>query len=341
MQTPSDLIGKTLSTKYRVIERLGGGGTGEVFKAENVKLQQLVAIKLLKASPQDSDAAGIPARFEQEARAAAELSHRNIISVTDFGFLGDGSPYVVMDYFPGTSLADTISRNGPLAPDQAVVLFIQICDGLIHAHSKSILHRDIKPSNIMLIEEDGGHEAKLIDFGGSQSLNVLDRASGADLVGSPFYMSPEQCQGQILDERSDIFSLGCTMFEALTGKPPFLGENVMSTIYKRMNEKAPRLSDAAPTREFPSALEKIVARSLEQNHERRYQTAAHLKQDLLALQQGDLPRWPWRLNGGQFFHSRKRMAVAALSILLLAFAIMGALSIKYAQDHSKPFEGSP
>jgi serine/threonine protein kinase len=312
MLNPSDLIGKEINGRYRIIERLGGGGTGEVYKAENVLLQSLVAVKLLKGSPDQVIDSSSSARLEQEARAAADLFHPNIISVTDIGFLPDSSPYIVMDYFEGKSLADVIANDGPLGIEQCIAVFIQIADGLVHAHEKGILHRDIKPSNIMVADLQTQPQARLIDFGGSQSMNLVSRSSSTDVVGSPFYMSPEQCQGLKLDQRSDVFSLGCTIFEVLTGKPPFLGDNVMSTIYKRTIENAPTLSETGGG-PYPGELESLVKRCLQRKPEQRYASVQQIRTELASLKYSaragsSLNNFPSRL--ADFFQKHRAMSIA-------------------------------
>lgn len=278
------LIGAVLDGKYRILSRLGGGGTGEVYKAEHLSMGGFVALKMLTG--EGTQAAVARARFEQEARAASELCHDCIVSVVDFGWTPNLEPYIVMNYFPGESLSDIIAKQGPLPVQQVIDIFVGVCSGLAHAHSKRILHRDLKPSNIMVSTVSGTTEAKLIDFGGSQSLQSGDAVNSCDGTGSPYYMSPEQCQGLPLDERSDVFSLGCSIYEALVGKPPFAGENVMATIYKRVHENAPRLSDNPGGRVFPARLEKIIARTLERRPEARFRSAEELRAALLSVNKG-------------------------------------------------------
>ncbi len=284
---PPSMLGKTLAERYILTESLGGGGSGDVYKGHDQKLKKLVAIKFLKSLNNGNRESY---KFEQEARAASALSHNNIIAISDFGSLPTGASYVVMDYFPGKTLAELI-EEGPLPASKAIPIFLEICAGIAHAHSKRVLHRDIKPSNIMVATTEtqgasNSYSVRVIDFGGSLSLDddgssTLDTSpSTGAAFGSPYYVSPEQCNGEILDERSDIFSLGCTLYETLTGCPPYQGENVMATLYKRMNEPAAPLSNAAPAVQFPPSLERTVAKMLARNPKDRYQTVAQLQQDL-------------------------------------------------------------
>lgn len=333
MQNDSELIGKTFAGRYQMLERLGGGGTGDVYKALCTGTDSYVGVKVF--SRLGSNPAGSLSRFEQEARAAAELSHPNIVALHEIGFSPEGHPFVVMEYFAGQSLAELISSRGALEPSDVVAVFSQVCAGLAHAHAHRIIHRDIKPSNIMVSSHGSGFTVKLIDFGGSQPLGSSFENQNDDLVGSPFYMSPEQCQGAPLDPSSDIFSVGCSMFEALTGRPPFIGDSVMSTIYKRVKEGAPPLSSVSAGRTFSPAIEKIVARALSPAPLKRYQNAADLLNDLTVFQQELERSKVGRLPGKE----RPLLIAAGIAVLVLAVPLVILFSGK--APGSQPVSAGP
>jgi len=227
-------------------------------------------------------------RFEHEARAASTLMHPNLIVLHDFGFSKSGQPFMVMDYLNGPTLHDLIEEAGPLPIPRFLNIFIQCCHGLGHAHKKGVIHRDVKPCNIGMTSGDTNAEVvKLLDFGVAK---VVDKVELSDLrqdlttpgtiVGSPYFMSPEQCCGQGVDARSDLYALGCVMYAALAGKLPFDGGDAVETMYKHIREPVPPFSVACPELNLPKELERIVLKSMEKDPDRRYQTASELSADL-------------------------------------------------------------
>jgi serine/threonine protein kinase len=264
--------------KYEFLGVIGSGGMGVVYKAKQTMLDKLVAIKMLNAtgfSVQDLR------RFQQEARAARDLIHPNLIMIRDFGITDDGQPYMVFDFIEGSTLADIIKKRGQLEIENALDIFIQVAKGLSHAHQRGVLHRDIKPSNIIISE--GNREVKIVDFGIAK---VIDETTGQQLTqtgevfGTPLYMSPEQGAGKKLDERADLYSMGCVMFEALTAVPPLVGESAIYTIIKHQKEVPASLKEASLGKTFPASLEETVAKLLAKSPEDRYQTAKELIDDL-------------------------------------------------------------
>lgn len=280
--------GMQLLGKYTFLAVIGEGGMSVVYKARHPDLNKILAVKMLHSHLLGGEEAA--GRFWQEARAASALSHKNVITVHDYGATPEGQQFMVMDYLAGTDLSKTIKANGPLPLEQALDVFIQICDGLQHAHNKGVVHRDLKPSNIVLtIDDDGRIVPKLVDFGIAKVLVDSDEQSHAytktgELLGSPPYMSPEQCKGSKLDARSDLYSLGCLMYEALTGQPPFSGSNFMETIFKHVNDPPPSLKSANANIAYPAKLESILQKCLAKPRVDRYQTAAELRTDLQKLQ---------------------------------------------------------
>jgi len=287
--------GDILEEHYQIISLIGEGGMGFVYRAKNVRNGQIVAIKTLHSRLcQDQQ---VWLRFQQEAKTAGTLAHPNAITVHDLGITGDGIPYLVMDYLEGQSLADLLQKNPLLAPSRAVPIFIQICAALAHAHQKGVVHRDIKPSNVMLVELDGNSDfVKLVDFGIAKLVSpegeedTINITRTGDFVGSPAYMSPEQCRGMTVDARSDVYSLGCVMYQALCGKLPQIGINPLDTINKHIHSMPVSFKEAAPDAHIPKELEAIVFQALAKEPGKRYQTLNQMKEDLEAYQksQGNL-----------------------------------------------------
>ena len=270
--------------RYEVLEFLGSGGMGTVYKARHTLIGNAVAIKVMHTHLV-KDAAS-QERFKSEAKAAISLRHERLMAVSDYGVTPSGQPYIVMEFVQGVGLDGLLEEQKFLSTDEFFDIFSQVCDGLAHVHEKGVVHRDIKPSNIMMSKT---HHDKwmvhIVDFGIAK---VLPSGQGAvqhltqtgEIFGSPLYMSPEQCKGRDVDARSDIYSLGCVMFEALTGSPPHKGESAIETLMFHVNDKAPKLSDRRPDIGECGELEKIVAAALDAAPDLRYQTINKLKADL-------------------------------------------------------------
>lgn len=279
-----------LSRRYKIGDLLGVGGMGTVYKAYDNNLKKNFAVKILQA-----DLAQDPLafkRFEQEATAASKLTHPNIVAVYDFGVSPNGSPYIIMDYIGGNGLDDLLQSQVYVDWQESVDLFIKIADALEHAHNKSIVHRDLKPSNIMISNtESGNNDIKIVDFGIAKLIPEGDMTTQGitqtgELIGSPSYMSPEQCTGLKMDRRSDIYSIGCVMYEVLTGSVPFKSENPIQTILKHINDPPESLKQKASSLDIPEELDYIVMRCLEKNPEDRYQTCSDLIEDLKKVDSG-------------------------------------------------------
>lgn len=219
------LVGKTIAGHYEIVSFLGEGGMSTVYKAKHILLDSIRAIKILHL-PRAGDGK-ILQRFQQEAKASFFLSHPNIVRVYDFGIEPSmQQPYLVMDCLEGKPLSNVL-ENEPISSERAINIISQVCNALEHAHTKGIVHRDIKPANIILSKDaSGGEIAQLVDFGIAKLINPEegnDLTQTGEVFGTPLYMSPEQCLGRNVDKRSDIYSLGCVMYECLAGKPPFQG----------------------------------------------------------------------------------------------------------------------
>ncbi len=280
-------VGTVVAGRYEVLSLIGEGGMSYVYRVRHTGLGRVMALKMMQ--PDYCDRPEMVRRFEQEARAAAALSHPNVVNVHDFGLTEEGSLYLVMDFLAGSSLADLIDSSGPLALHDALPIFIQACNGLEEAHQKGILHRDLKPSNIMLVPwEDGRYQVKIVDFGIAKllpggSMDYYRITRSGELIGSPLYMSPEHCLGRDLDARSDIYSMGCVMYEALTGKLPFEGATVYEIFFKQLNQRPAGLASVISNPKACSSMETIIGACLSKNPSRRYESMSLLKAHLKEL----------------------------------------------------------
>ena len=274
MPQTNRVLGHVLADRYELGPVLGQGGMARVHQGLDRQLDREVAIKVL-APPFDRDGDFVE-RFRREARAAAGLSHPNIVAVFDSGSDGD-THFIVTELVKGETLADRLRRDGPMPPADAVAVVVDIARALAAAHARGLIHRDIKPGNVMLLP-DG--RVKVVDFG-------IARAAGSDtlthtgvVLGSTAYLSPEQAGGQPVDERADVYSLGCVLYEMLTGHVPFSADTPIATMYRHVNEDAPPPSTIAPVQ---PELEDVVLRCLEKEPKRRFASAAELEAALLAV----------------------------------------------------------
>lgn len=257
---PSDpLVGQIVGGHYEILFRLGSGGMGTVYKAKHLLLNRFAAVKLL--SKLDEKAV---LRFQQEAKAAGRLQHANIAGVHEFGFDANDNPYLVMDFVEGVPLSEIIDKQGRLPAERLIDIALKICAGLAYAHNTGVIHRDIKPANIMLSQSGNGTEVvTIIDFGIAKLLlEGQDLTQTGETFGSPLYMSPEQCRGEKLDAQSDIYSFGCLLFQALTGRCPFEGENAFKTLMMHVNDCPPSMNSTDKSLVVPRGLEDIVQRML-------------------------------------------------------------------------------
>ncbi|HTQ04975.1 MAG TPA: protein kinase [Polyangiaceae bacterium] len=319
--------GEVLAGKYRVDRVLGAGGMGVVVAAHHLELDERVAIKFLL--PEVLTQGDAVARFAREARAAVKIKSEHVAKVTDVGKLENGAPYMVMEYLDGSDLSAWLKQRGPLPLEQAVEFVLQACEAIAEAHALGIVHRDLKPSNLFVVRRpDGFLSVKVLDFGISKTTSPLGSGGGGTLtstsalMGSPFYMSPEQMQSsRDVDSRSDIWALGVLLYELVTGGPPFVADT-MPELVLRVVQGGPPPSLRTKLPGAPESFEAAVFRCLERDRSRRYESISELAAALLPF----APR-------------RSRISVERISGVLRAAGLSAtALALPPSSD---PEEKSP
>ncbi len=353
-ETRFGLVGTVLAERYAISRRLGEGGMGIVYAARHVNLDKDVAVKILL--PELSNIPGVSERFEREARSLSRLDHPGIVRVMDFGQTSDGLCYLVMDYVEGRPLSDILKEEAPLSETRAVNLARQILLALAHAHDIGIIHRDLKPDNIMVVSPGTPQESiRILDFGIAKMLEQdqphkeetqpLTRAGM--VFGTPEYLAPEQAAGEpdLVDARSDLYTVGIILFEMLTGRRPFEAPTRMALLNQHITKEPPRLSEALPSRKFPPALEEIVAKALAKDREDRFQSALEFYEALtslpaakpiLSLWPGAVPPAATRLPpaGTKRRHRSRRLLVFG-SLVLLALAGVAGLVVLRMDRHGR------
>src|SRR4051812_16623777 len=287
MRPKDPFIGREiLGGEYLILEKIGTGGMGSVYKASQPAMKRMVAIKILH--PKLANRKDLTSRFRREARAMSQLSHPNTVKVFVYGELEeDGSLYIVMEMLEGKNLNQAVRKDGPIPRERAIPILIQVCGALQEAHELGIVHRDLKPENIFLSTQGGIVDyPKVLDFGLAkvterqmQPGSIILTQEGM-VFGTPEFMSPEQAQGKTLDARSDIYSLAVILYEVLTGKLPFSAKSPMEHIQKHVTEPIIPLSERVADKQFPPGLDSVLARALAKKPEQRYQTAAEFAEAL-------------------------------------------------------------
>jgi len=299
LSEPHDQDGELISTaalpdiidsKYKILSQIGEGGMGTVYRAHHLLLARDVALKTLRAGKVPPDAFE---RFNREVQSVAKLDSRNVVRVFDFGLTQSNLPYYTMELLEGESLADRLERDGQLSIAEAIAVFTDVANGLCSAHAKGIVHRDLKPANIFLELKNGKIQtAKVVDFGIaklSQGVGGQQLTLGGAVYGSPLYMSPEQSQGEGTDKRSDVYSFGCSLFEALTGEPPYVGNNAFETILMHQTARIPKLAKRDARQTFPGWLETLSASCMTKDRDLRVQSFQEVL-DVFETYKDDLSR---------------------------------------------------
>ncbi|HEY5949170.1 MAG TPA: serine/threonine-protein kinase, partial [Kofleriaceae bacterium] len=270
--TQDPFVGRVIDGRYEILARIGEGGMGVVYKAKQISIDRVIALKMLNQQ-MAGDQQWVQ-RFYNEAKACSRLQHPNTIRMFDFGQTQDGRLFMTMEFLDGVSLRDALDR-GAIAPQRVIKILIQCCASLAEAHSIGIVHRDIKPDNVFLLNMAGSPDfVKLLDFSVAKLLEGDRMKTQAGVVfGTPQYMSPEQGRGLPLDARSDLYALGILAFEMLTGNVPFHDDNPMTVIQMHLHAGVPPMPDTVPY-----SVQQIVRRALEKDAGRRYQSSGEMMQ---------------------------------------------------------------
>jgi serine/threonine protein kinase len=303
------MIGKTIS-HYIILEKLGEGGMGVVYKAEDTKLDRFVALKFLPLHLSQSQ--DDKQRFIHEAKAASALDHPNICTVYEIGETEDGQMFIAMAYYEGASLKEKIER-GPMAIEEAIDIATQISRGLTKAHSKQIIHRDIKPANLLIAEDD---IAKIVDFGLAKLAGRTMLTKEGTTLGTASYMSPEQTQGADVDHRTDIWALGAVIYELITGQQPFVGDYEQAVLYSIMNEESKPITGLRTG--VPMELERIVSKALKKNPAERYQRIDEMLVDLKSVSEDS------KTGMGHPLSKQKRKWPLTVGLLFLVALVVGS-----------------
>ncbi len=276
-------VGEVVGEKYKIVDRLGSGGMGEVYLGLNEPLGQRVAVKFLgKKFTADE---GIIMRFLNEARSYCKVNHPNAVTLLEYGQHDDGALYLITEFIEGDSLSDTLRKVGPFGLDHVISVATQVCEVLSAAHGQGVIHRDLKPDNIMVMPTGRGrYAAKVLDFGIAKIVDD-DHQHGpmtetGSVFGTPEFMSPEQCRGDEADPRSDLYAMGIILFYMATGKLPFKGKNKLIILNKQLHDKPPRPSMAREDIDVPHRLESVILKCLNKDPEQRYQSADDLLEAL-------------------------------------------------------------
>jgi serine/threonine protein kinase len=277
----TDLRGRVLTGRYELSRVLGAGGMATVYQAHDRLLRRTVAVKVLDPSPARDPS--LAERFRAEARTAARLHHPNVVAVFDAG-TDDGVHYLVMEHLPGPSLAKLVHADGPLPPQRAAELASQVCAALGAAHAQRVVHRDVKPGNVLL---DGDGRAKVTDFGIAKAAGSPALTAHGVVVGSPAYMAPEQAQGRPADARSDLYAVGCLLYQLLTGTQPFgsAADSHPVAVARRQVTQPPE----PPSHRNPqvdAAMDAVVLTAMAKQPDHRYQSAMAMRDALARLPTG-------------------------------------------------------
>lgn len=312
-------VGSIFAGRYQIIEKLGKGGMGKVYKVWDREVEEKVALKLL--NPQTADDEITIERFRNELKLARKISHRNVCRMFDLS-REEETHYITMEYVPGEDLKSSIRRMGPLSVGKAIAVVKQICQGLAEAHDLGVVHRDLKPQNVM-VDKEGN--ARIMDFGIARSLTKKGITETGVIIGTPEYMSVEQVEGKEADQRSDIYSLGVILYEMLTGSVPFDGDTPLSIAIKHTNQipADPRELNA----QIPEELSRVVLRCMEKEREERYQSVEQLLDELSDIEGGvstsvEIPKRE-TLTSKQITFSLSLKKILIPSLILLALAIIG------------------
>ncbi|MGD9685232.1 MAG: protein kinase [Candidatus Obscuribacterales bacterium] len=316
------------SSRYQVLESLGEGGMGSVVRALDRVLKRTVAIKTISSIASKESSV---IRFQKEARLAATVKGKHVVDIYDFGVAENGDPYLVMEYVQGKALRDVLAERGSLGLAEGLEVLEQIAAGLSSVHQAGIVHRDLKTGNIMLSSsDDGAPLIKLLDFGiakRSQKDEVDALTRTGDIIGSPYYMSPEQARGEAVDARSDIYSLGCIAYEIFSGKVPFAGATALDTINMHLRRQPAPLSSVATV---PEELDRCLARMLAKRKEERFENMAEVREALEAVP----------LEAASSLHVSEKKTWKAPLLAFVAIASLSLVAVAFLMKAPEPSENN-
>jgi serine/threonine protein kinase len=289
-KSPDGLLGRTIDQRYRVEALLGEGGMGLVYRVTHTRLNKPLAIKVLRR--ENTKDPEVLARFRREAESASGIGNQHIVDINDFGELEDGSTYFVMECLEGLDLIDAIDLAHRMPEERAIHIAIQLCEALGAAHDAGIVHRDLKPENVFLVQRSDTKDfVKVLDFGIAKVANGPKRLTrDGEVLGTPHYMSPEQCEGDGVDHRTDIYALGVLLYEMVTGHVPHDADTMMGILTKQMYEDPIPPKVRVP--QVSEELERLIMRCLEKKPEQRYQTMHEIEADLRRVHTGQQPVGP-------------------------------------------------
>lgn len=319
----NQLIGRVFDGRFRVVRFIDKGGMGAVYEGEDLETNTAVALKVLTVATQDQL---FRRRFFNEAAMAASLKHPNVVRVLDFGAADDGTCFMVMELLQGSSLNRYLRARGPLTPEQAIRVAIDICDVLREAHDKGFIHRDLKPSNIFVTGSDErGPTVKVLDFGLAKRVeSATNLTVPGTMLGSPKYMSPEQLHGAELGPASDLYNVGLLLFRMVTGEDPFRGETVQAILIAQATRKAPTLASVNPALAEQTELQWIIETCLEKRPEDRFVSADILAEALgvaLAVSRGEQASAPLTLVDGKVIVPKVAAPAAVPPLVWVGVAI--------------------
>jgi len=319
--------GEVIAGRYRITSAIGQGAMGSVYAVDQIFLLKRFALKTLNPIAATDV---VLRRFQNEAQTTSRLDHPNIVRSIDFGLIDNSQPFLVMDFVEGQTLSRVLKEKGKLSKEMVLEIFIPICLAIGYAHQEGVVHRDIKPGNILLAKSDSiatDFTPKIVDFGiakiaGADETLALTRTG--EVFGTPLYMSPEQCSGTKVDKRSDIYSLGCVMFESLTGSAPFVGQTALETMMQHTTSELPSMKQASLGGEFPPVLENIIAKMLTKDPKDRYQSCLEVAEDLIRYQ-----RDPLAVSVSKNVVAKPKSKLSTVAWVVLAVCAIGCGALGY------------